>query len=339
MDCCPKVSICIPTFNRYKYLEQTIESALNQDYLNIEVVISDNASTDETGKIISKFITNPRFTYNRNSENIGMVGNWRKMFYEISSGDWFVILSDDDYFIDSSYISKAMNLIKQDSDINMVYASGYIFHTNENKTLELNIPYKAIENGLNIFNKQYNVKPQEFTLCNILFNSNLAKKLNAFHNLNNLCCDSELFLQMCLSGKVGVIKDFVSVYRYHGNNLITAKMTYPELLALIDCVLEPYKLALKNSDITNHELKQWKSKVLNATIKHILLQVHLDYPKEFKGTVKILSSKTDKTLYYSFMDPIFIIKLVISKNRFCYNMLKSIKSFINKIIEVNERTS
>jgi len=43
-----KVSIIIPTFNRENYLHQAVESALSQDYPNVEVIVSDNASTDNT---------------------------------------------------------------------------------------------------------------------------------------------------------------------------------------------------------------------------------------------------------------------------------------------------
>ena len=100
----PKVSIIIPTYNRSKYLTQAIESARCQDYHNMEIVVSDNASTDNTDNVMEEYSADNRIKYFRNSVNIGMVGNWRKALSEYCSGDWFLILSDDDYLVDNSYI-------------------------------------------------------------------------------------------------------------------------------------------------------------------------------------------------------------------------------------------
>ena len=119
----PKVSIIIPTYNRDNYLNQAIESALSQDYKNLEVILSDNASTDNTCEIIQKYLKNKKFKYFRNPKNIGMYPNWHKAVYEYSSGEWFLILSSDDYLTDKSYISTAMDLVREGEDVVFVHAS------------------------------------------------------------------------------------------------------------------------------------------------------------------------------------------------------------------------
>ncbi|MGZ3749514.1 MAG: glycosyltransferase family 2 protein, partial [Pseudobdellovibrionaceae bacterium] len=91
-----RVSIIIPTFNRASFLVEAIESALAQDYGDLEVVISDNASTDYTSEVAQYFSKDPRVKYFRNAENIGMVKNWHKAVFEYATGAWFLILSDDD---------------------------------------------------------------------------------------------------------------------------------------------------------------------------------------------------------------------------------------------------
>ena len=110
-----KISILIPTFNRAQYLPRAVESALSQDYNNIEVIVSDNASTDNTMEVMERFKDNKNFKYFRNNKNLGMVRNWKKELDEYSSGDYFIILSDDDYLVDNEYISKAVKLIIQES--------------------------------------------------------------------------------------------------------------------------------------------------------------------------------------------------------------------------------
>ena len=88
----PKISIIIPTFNRERYLAQAIESALSQDYENLEIIVMDNASTDSTAKIVKQYINDSRITYVVNENNVGMVRNWKKALDSYARGDWFLIL-------------------------------------------------------------------------------------------------------------------------------------------------------------------------------------------------------------------------------------------------------
>lgn len=92
----PLVTIAIPTFNRAAYLVEAIESALAQTYDNIEVLISDNASTDDTHSVIrSALETDTRVRSLMQVTNLGMVGNWNACL-TAARGDYFLLLSDDD---------------------------------------------------------------------------------------------------------------------------------------------------------------------------------------------------------------------------------------------------
>ena len=157
-----KVSILIPTFNRVDFLPRAVESALKQDYPDIEVIVSDNDSTEGTNDLVNKYINDGRFKYFRNPENLGMVRNWRKALYEYASGDFFMILSDDDYLVDDGYISKAVKLIKTEHDIIMVYANCFLCYENSKKKEKLFLPYNMVEDGKKIFLDRNNVLPLRF---------------------------------------------------------------------------------------------------------------------------------------------------------------------------------
>lgn len=94
-----KLSICIPTYNRAKCLRECLNSVLssisgNED--QVEIVISDNASTDETGDIVRAFQeTHPLIRYQRNDRNIGAERNFYAVA-SIASGEYIWIFSDDD---------------------------------------------------------------------------------------------------------------------------------------------------------------------------------------------------------------------------------------------------
>ena len=88
-----RFTIGIPTFNRAELLSIAIEAALSQSYPELEIIVSDNASTDETPTVVRQF--GDRVRYVRNESNIGAVANFRKVA-ELATGEFFSWLQDDD---------------------------------------------------------------------------------------------------------------------------------------------------------------------------------------------------------------------------------------------------
>ena len=73
----PAVSVCIPTYNGERFISQAIESVLAQTFRDFELVVVDDASTDETLQRVSTF-SDPRIRVIRNDRNLGLAGNWNK---------------------------------------------------------------------------------------------------------------------------------------------------------------------------------------------------------------------------------------------------------------------
>ena len=92
----PKVTVCIPTFNRAGYLQEAIQSVLDQSFTDFELLVSDNASTDDTADVVASF-ADSRIRYHRHTENIGIGGNHRACA-ELTQTEWIAFLSDDDLF-------------------------------------------------------------------------------------------------------------------------------------------------------------------------------------------------------------------------------------------------
>ena len=75
----PVVSVGLPVYNGESFLEQTIESVLGQTFTDLELIISDNASTDDTEKICRRFAErDSRIRYYRNPDNLGAARNPRR---------------------------------------------------------------------------------------------------------------------------------------------------------------------------------------------------------------------------------------------------------------------
>jgi glycosyltransferase involved in cell wall biosynthesis len=108
------ISICIPTYNRASYLDICLQSILHYKGDNIEVLIQDNDSPDNTSEIVKKY-DDPRFVYEKNDTNIGPVKNIWKLFHK-ARGEYVFCLTDDDYFLPGA-IQKLVDFIEATSPI------------------------------------------------------------------------------------------------------------------------------------------------------------------------------------------------------------------------------
>jgi glycosyltransferase involved in cell wall biosynthesis len=94
----PRISVGLPVYNGGKYLVNTLTRLLGQDFEDFELIICDNASTDETPEICQTFAARDfRIRYHRNSRNIGLAANNNRTF-ELSRGEFFKWVAHDDDF-------------------------------------------------------------------------------------------------------------------------------------------------------------------------------------------------------------------------------------------------
>lgn len=93
----PKVSVCIPTYNTAKYLPEAIESVLDQDFTDYELVICDNASTDETPEICQRY-ADSRIRYVRYEKLVNQGGNWNRCL-DLATGEYVALLHSDDSYL------------------------------------------------------------------------------------------------------------------------------------------------------------------------------------------------------------------------------------------------
>jgi len=94
----PLVSVGIPTYNGALRIEKALSSLFSQDYPNLEIIISDNASTDNTCEVCESYSRyDSRITYHRQARNLGLIPNFEYLLH-VARGKYFIFLSDDDAF-------------------------------------------------------------------------------------------------------------------------------------------------------------------------------------------------------------------------------------------------
>jgi glycosyltransferase domain-containing protein len=115
----PLVSIALPTYNRLPTLERAIESALAQTHEDLELVISDNASTDGTEeRCRAAAAGDERVRYLRHDVNRGPTENFNALFAAVR-GDYVMMLADDDW-IDPDYVAACLAVLRTSPDLALV---------------------------------------------------------------------------------------------------------------------------------------------------------------------------------------------------------------------------
>lgn len=96
----PLVSYCLFTYNQEAYVRESLEAALAQSYSPLEIVVSDDCSTDGTlaviREVVASYIGEHRIILNVNEKNMGIGGHVSKVLLELSSGDFVVTVGGDD---------------------------------------------------------------------------------------------------------------------------------------------------------------------------------------------------------------------------------------------------
>jgi glycosyltransferase involved in cell wall biosynthesis len=224
-----KISVLIPTRGRPETLHKAIRSALQQTHGDLEIVVTDNSSDSESERVVRSFQSD-KITYFRNEENIGPIRNWRKAL-ELATGDYCILLPDDDYFLNPFYLEDAAGIILRES-VPLVLChcvmggSGQprIGFTGAVGRVESGDYVRAILAGHWI--------P---TIANV-FSRAVALEKQAFLNAGNLYSDIELWLQM-LADSPAYLYNVPSVFYFFHDQNVVYNMSQEQFVQASDCVV------------------------------------------------------------------------------------------------------
>lgn len=211
----PLVSIGIPTYNRANsYLKQALRSAVNQTYKNLEIIVSDNCSSDDTESVVKEF-RDPRIRYFRQNKNLGAVPNCN-FCLEQSQGKYFLALYDDD-LVDEDFISACIQAVPPDTEPGVILTGARVVDS-EGKVLSSShntvSGHSTAEFILGWFDRKL-----PLYLCSTLFNTRGLKDLGGFHSKTNMYEDVVAFVRLAARyGRVDVF-DVKASFRRHNSNM------------------------------------------------------------------------------------------------------------------------
>ena len=214
----PLITICIPTRNRSSLLRACVESALAQTYQNIEVLVSDNASTDDTLAVL-KSMDDGRLRILRNREDVGGAENFASCIRE-ARGDYLVLVSDDNS-LDALFLEKCARLIRQELELPIVLAAFDTlvldeFRKNERRRVPGALSRRlstGIWPGTEILREYFNGSIAAAQLS-VVVRTDILRGSHLFSSGYQCACDIGWF-QALLEGQAGLINERCAVYLAH----------------------------------------------------------------------------------------------------------------------------
>lgn len=306
----PKISAFIIVYNQENYIRETINSVLDQNYPNLEIVIGDDCSTDNTVAILKDYKLKYPKTIKLvlSSKNEGITSNCNKVLKECT-GEYIAILGGDDIWLPNK-LNKQIKWFEKNPDGVLCYTHAEVFKSETNKIIS-NIPVFTIDelNKFDTISKAYHLGSS---------GSSFLIKKNAipdegFNRMLPMVSDWLFYIQIMHKNKIGGIDEILMKYRRHDSNtsnnlslifnehyitLQIVKNLYPDLRESVRewetttlkrlCLLDDESIS--EAINPNNAFKIWKKASDNIRISKVISVFFLYIIKRIFLTAKLKTS-------------------------------------------------
>lgn len=308
------VSICIPTYNRPNFLNESITSCINQNYSNLEILIGDDSDNDITRLMVDKFFQMTNIKYFKNEIGKGEAENINYLI-DRAAGEYIIVLHDDDMLVESS-IQEMVTTINTDINISAVFGLQYIIDMNSRIDF-----HKSETNNKNYYrsekyvgeqkNPLWSAVAQQFPNNGFLIRADIIKKVKYDSSPSiKYTCDFDLGIRIAeKSQKFFLLPKYTSKYRITDSSLSKNSSIYLNSLNVLSRVKtddKKIKKLLNDKKISflimiirellkNHKIKEARFYFLKnikiLSIKHCILLPFCYFPFDifFRFFMKIKS--------------------------------------------------
>lgn len=281
------VSVCMPTFNGSKYLRKAIESALSQTYTGIELLIIDDASTDDTLSIAEDFASlDSRVRIHRNERRLGLAGNWNRCL-ELARGDWIKFLFQDDY-ITSDCIEQMLKSGLSNGAIFVVCDRNVVFEPEVREEFKQDFLSYVSEHSLSrrfpgrsrvIESAEFARHVASYPVDNcigeptaVMFHRSAVQRFGYFISDLVQKTDWEYWMRLAVNAGICYLPDKLATFRLHGRATSLLNQSDNEFRSVVIDPLIIYHELVYNPLYAN----------LRKTAKNILPQANLKYKLFFQ---------------------------------------------------------
>ena len=238
----PLVSVIIPCYNHEKYVTEAIESVINQSYQNIELIVIDDGSKDNSIKVIQKLADKYRFVF-IHRKNKGLSATLNEGI-KISKGTYFCVLASDDIYI-LDKIEKQVLFMEHNKEYGMCYGNMIQLDNKKivNKTKVKNAKNGFVFDELLMFN--FVIPALTVMIKKDIFNS------IGFFDEKSFIEDYDMWLRISDKYKIGYLNQYLGYYRIHETNISKQTLNMYKAQKIIIQKWSEYKNYHK-------ALKKWK---------------------------------------------------------------------------------
>lgn len=210
----PRVSIVLPTYNGERFLKQSVQSIINQEFTDWELIIVNDCSTDNTPKIIKEFASqDSRIKIINNKTNKKLPASLNIGFAS-ACGKYFTWTSDDN-IAQPNWIGTLVNVLESDKTVSMVVADMDYIDENDNSITTASERYP-----------NRNVKQLAY-ICNVgaafMYRKTVADMIGLYDESTFCAEDYDYWCRIALNGKIKYIPNNIYRYRRHGGSLTETK--------------------------------------------------------------------------------------------------------------------
>lgn len=242
-----KVSVIIPAYNKADLTIKTVESVLSQTYKNIEIIVVDDGSTDDTKSKLKIFSNKIRYIYKQN----GGACSARNLGIQQATGSFIALIDCDDIFYPEK-IAKSIECLGKKSDCGFVYTDAYFIDCNDNVISEHGIANPPVSGWI----------ASKLILRNFICNSTVIvrkecfKKVGLFDENIFIPADWDMWLRLSDKYKAAYIDDNLTGYRLT-DSYTTSNME----MAIREIVYVLNKVLIGNKHVSNGLKKKCLSNV------------------------------------------------------------------------------
>jgi len=265
-----KVSVIVNFHNGEKYLKKCLDSIIEQNYKNIEIILWDNGSNDDSSKIIKTYRDDRiKYIFNKNKVALYKARNQAIMY---SSGELIAFLDSDDWWDENYLSSKESFFIKKEYDF---FYSNVLFFYEKNNNFK---KYKNIKFPNGIIYEAL-VKDYFIIISGLIIKKEILEKEIYFNENYNIIGDYDLLMRISKYANAKSFSDPLVYYRVHEKNFskLNNKMYYEEYKNWYD------KQCEINDIIFNNNKKNFINKLNKLEITYLLYE-----KKSFNLVFKIL---------------------------------------------------
>jgi len=266
----PKVSVCVPVYNGAEYIRDCINSILSQSFNDFELIIVNDASTDDSKKIIQSY-RDPRIKYVENDRNLGLIGNWNSCL-NLSRGEYINVFHQDD-IMSHNILEKKVTLLDLEKQVGLVYSDTLVI--DHKKNIKLNHWFNLLEPNVDFIRPGQSFFDLMFVNLNMICCPSVMARRECFEKIGGFdarlpfSVDMEMWMRISLFYDIAYLSEPLMQYRFHDSNL-THRYMVLDLIHIYLCkrmLIEKYPRRL-NSTYYQTLIEDSSSRIFDGAVHY-----------------------------------------------------------------------